>query len=202
MFKRLLLASCFAVASLTAASVGHSAVVFTVMQNPDYLAGAGTFNIQVSTDNNDLISAMDLQFDFSSFTGVGSVNITSLSAPNFPGVSNPPGRDAVPFTASNGISWQGNFATGGMPQFAAPTAPAAATVITFSYTGLTPGSYFDVTPGTFGSVGVVGNLFGGQTISSSGVTGRVTAVPEPGSFAICGLMLAGVAGRRWRKNRK
>ena len=175
---------------------------------PEMLNGTmdgGMVQVQVhSTTGGEAIGSWDLDLNFSAFTGnlmpspPGAVTINSISPLSFgTALTLPPANSVV--NDGNSLVFSG-FVVGGQPL---TTAPIDFFKINFSLAApLGVGDTFTVglnpTGQVIGRTGDFQNIYGGMTPQVVGVS----AVPEPGTMAFCGLFFAGVAGRQMKKRKK
>lgn len=211
--KRFLLTfACVAVLSIS--NTVAAAVVFDVSLSPAVLAGDPTIvTISATSATNDSITGFQLALDVGGDGYTGVANGPSV-LPN--GLSFGAPLIQNQFTDGSGTRVIGAQTTGG--QLGLANADAIITMAGAAPVGLSSGvtTLFElvldtslVSSGTT-PILIRDGFFTSATLEGGGVTPvssnsgsvTVTAVPEPGSLAICGLLCAGVAARRRCKFKK
>ncbi|QDV66154.1 PEP-CTERM sorting domain-containing protein [Crateriforma conspicua] len=162
---------------------------------------AGSFVIGVrTTDGPAAVGSFDLDLRFSNFQGSlstsNTLTIDSIVAGAGFQFLAPPSTGVVTDPSSIVLQGTGDLFSGGTSLMATDITFAT---VNFSYADpIAVGDSFvvDFEPADQ-TVGITGAFENGY----AGISPGVVAVPEPGTFALCGLIGAGVAGRRWRKRK-
>lgn len=194
-----------ALSSTTQAAVMLSFLPGSVQLSPT--ATTGSVDVQWSSNSNDLVDAIGLDLFASSFTGsAASVTIDSISFPGLttlPGLSNSAPGTTLP--AGNPFQVSGTYLfSGAIPVGVSPTTFGT---INFSLAApLTPGVdsfQLDFGPAIPGGADPRGVFVGGANVLAGSTPVTVTAVPEPTSMALCGVLaVAGVTRRQLRRRRE
>lgn len=184
---RLIFSFAFLLGTLLASQVSQAAIVFTLSPASQSVV-VGTplvFNLFVSSNTiTQQIDALDV--NVLAGIGDGTQGVFTSGTTTLLG--------SVPFDVltTPGQAFSTNFASGGTPIGATPILYS---VLTLDTTGVALGTYSI----TLDSLNANDSALGGIVTVGSSVSYTITAVPEPTSIALIGLVGGVVGFRRWRK---